>query len=124
MHLAELSTAFQWGVLLVTDASSQEQIPDWSSPDEQVSAAGSALVVRVMPDVEGNVRVDVVNSDDEVQGTQVFSGRLTVPSKVLKVSDALGQATTSVDLDSEEIGVEVFLNAPTEANLVTLLLRE
>jgi hypothetical protein len=72
VRLTELSAAFQWGVLLVTDASSTEQIPDWSSPDERVTAARSALVVRVMPDVEGNVDVYVVNSDDEVQGTRVF----------------------------------------------------
>ena len=55
MLLAKLSAAFQWGVLLVTDASSSEQIPDWSSSDERVTAAGSALVVRARPYVEDNV---------------------------------------------------------------------
>lgn len=124
MRLAELSAAFQWGVLLVTDASSTEQIPDWSSPDERVTAAGSALVVRVMPDVEGNVDVYVVNNDEDVQGTRVFSGRLAVPSKMLKVGDALGETTASVALGKEEIGIEVFLDEPTEASAVSLLLRE
>lgn len=124
MHLAELSAAFQWGVLLVTDASSTEQIPDWSSPDERVTAAGSALVVRVMPDIEGNVNVYVVNNDEDVQGTRVFSGHLAVPSKMLKVGDALGETTASVALGKEEIGIEVFLDEPTEASTVSLLLRE
>jgi hypothetical protein len=124
MRLAELSSTFQWGVLLVTDANSTEQIPDWSSPDEQVTAAASALAIRVMPDVEGSVDVYVVNSDDEVQGTRVFSGHLTIPSKILKVGDALGETTTSIDLDSGKIGIEVFLNEPIEANVVSLLLRE
>ncbi len=124
MRLAELNTAFQWGVLLVTDARSAEQIPDWSSPDERVTAAGSALVVRVRPDVEGNVDVHVVNSDEEVQGVQVFSGRLKVPSKILRVGDALGETTASVALNKEEIGIEVFLDEPIEASAVSLLLRE
>jgi hypothetical protein len=77
-----------------------------------------------MPDVEGNVDVYVVNSDDEVQGTRVFSGRLAVPSKMLKVSDALGERSTSVALSNEEIGIEVFLDEPVEASAVSLLLRE
>jgi hypothetical protein len=124
VRLAELSGAFQWGILLVTDASSKEQIPDWSSPDEQVTAAGSALVVRVMPDVEGNVDVYVVNSDDEVHGTRVFSGRLAVPSMMLKIGDALGGMTTSVALGKAEIGIDVFLDEPIEASAVSLLLRD
>lgn len=124
LRLAELSAAFQWGVLLVTDASSTEQIPDWLSPDERVTATGSALVVRVMPDVEGNVDVYVVNNDEDVQGTRVFSGRLAVPSKMLKVGDALGETTASVALSKEQIGIEVFLDEPIEASAVSLLLRE
>ena len=111
-------------MLLVTDASSTEQIPDWSSPDERVTAAGSALVVRVMPDVDGNVDVYVVNNDEDVQGTRVFSGRLAVPSKILKVGDALGETTASVALGKEETGIEVFLDEPIEASAVSLLLRE
>jgi hypothetical protein len=124
VRLAELSAAFQWGVVLVTDASSTEQIPDWSSPDERVTAAGSALVIRVRPDIEGDVYIYIVNSHEEVQGTQVFSGRLTVPSRMLKVGDALGDTTTSVALGKEEIGIEVFLDEPIEASAVSLLLRD
>lgn len=124
MRLAELSAAFQWGVLLVSDASSAEQIPSWSSPDERVTAANSALVVRVMPDVEGDVDVYIVNDDEDVQGTRVFSGRLAVPSKTLRVGDALSETTASVALSKQEIGIEIFLDEPTEASAVSLLLRE
>jgi hypothetical protein len=124
MRLAELNASFQWGVLLVTDASSTEQIPDWSSPDERVTAAGSALVVRVMPDVEGNVDVYIVNNDEDVRGTRVFSGRLAVPSKVLKVGDALGDTIASLTLGKDDIGIEIFLDEPIEASAVSLLLRE
>src|ERR1017187_3251200 len=67
MRLAELTAGFKWGVLLVKDANSTEQIPNWSSPDEQVTAANSALVIRVMPDDEGNVDVQVVNDSKEVR---------------------------------------------------------
>lgn len=124
MHLAELTAGFQWGVLLVTDANSVEQIPNWSSPDEQVTTAGSALVVKVMPDTEGVVSISVVNNEKEVHGTCVFSGRLAVPSKVLKVSDALGEQRASVLLDKEDIGIGVFLDEPAEATSVSLLLSE
>lgn len=108
----------------MTDADSTELIPDWSSGDERVTAAGSALVVRVMSDVEGDVDVNVVNDEREVQGTSVFSGHLAVPSKILKVGDALGERSASVALDKENIAVEIFLDEPAEASRVSLLIRE
>jgi hypothetical protein len=43
---------------------------------------------------------------------------------MLKVSDALGERSTSVALSKEEIGIEVFLDEPVEASAVSLLLRE
>lgn len=123
MHLADLTCRFPWGVLLVTDADSTELIPQWTSDDEQVTAAGSALVVRVMSDIGGDVDVHVVNNEEETTGTRVFSGRLSVPSKILKVSDALGERSASVALNRENIAVEVFLDKPSEATSVSLLLR-
>jgi hypothetical protein len=124
MHIAELNGGFQWGVLLVTDANSSEQIPDWSSRSQRVTTARSALVVRVMPDIEGDVAIHVVNSEDDVEGTRVYSGRLTVPSRILRVQDALGEKSTAVTLDKDDIGIEIYLDEPEWATSVDLLLRE
>ena len=124
MRLAELTAGFKWGVLLVKDANSTEQIPNWSSPDEQITAANSALVIRVMPDDEGNVDVQVVNDSKEVRGMRYFSGHLAVPSKTLKVGDALGEQSVNVVLDKENIGVEIYLDEPMQATCVSLLIRD
>lgn len=124
MRLAELTAGFQWGVLLVKDANSTEQIPNWSSPGELVTAANSALVIRVMPDGEGNVDVQVVNDSKEVRGTRCFSGHLAVPSKTLKVGDALGEQNVNVVLGKENIGVEIYLDEPIQATCVSLLIRD
>ena len=55
MLKAELEAEFPYGVLLITDAESAEQIPSWDSPEEPVAVAASALVVRVRHADEGEV---------------------------------------------------------------------
>ena len=124
MSLAEIEAGFQWGLLLVKDVNSRENIPDWSSPDEQVTAVGSAMVIRVMHEVEGQVSVYVVSDSEEVQGICVFSGALNVPSKVLQVGDALGEQAVHVALDRASIAIKVFLDEPVEATKVSLLIGE
>ncbi|WP_405071538.1 hypothetical protein OG558_19545 [Kribbella sp. NBC_01510] len=97
---AELEAEFPYGVLLITDAESTEQIPSWDSPEEPVAVAASALVVRVRHagEGEGEVTVLVVDSPGDAAGVQIFAGELEVKSRVLKISDALSAATTEVQV--------------------------
>ncbi len=101
---AELQAEFPYGVLLITDAESTEQIPSWDSPEEPVAVAASALVVRVRHAGEGEgadegeVTVRVFDSPGEAAGGQIFSGELEVKSGLLNISDALSAATTEVQV--------------------------
>jgi hypothetical protein len=120
--LAEIEAGFQLGLLLVKDVNSKEEIPDWSSPEEQVTATDSEMVIRVMREIEGKVSVYVVSDSEEVQGLCVFSGALNVPSKVLQVGDALGEQVVHVALDRASIAMKVFLDEPVESTKVSLLM--
>jgi hypothetical protein len=121
MLLAELHTGFPWGVLLVTDAESTEQIPSWASADEQVAAAATALVVRVMHRDDGDVAVRVWSGVAGAVGDRVFSGPIAVPSRVLRVSDALGEDAVDIGIPSKRARVEIFTDDAAEASEVHLV---
>jgi hypothetical protein len=60
-----LEAEFPYGVLLIPDAESKEEIPSWDSAEEQVAVAGSALVVRVQNADEREVTVRICDSPVE-----------------------------------------------------------
>jgi hypothetical protein len=112
---------FPYGVLLVTDATSTEQIPSWTSPEEPVTAAATALAVRVRHADEGAVAVHVVDSVNDVAGGQLFGGGLDLPSGVLRVSDALGTVIAELSVPPGRVAVELYADSVTEAAEVYLV---
>lgn len=118
--LAELNADFPWGVLLVTDASSTEQIPDWSSPEEMVTAAQSALVVRVRHADEGSVVVRVLDAEPRT-GQMVFDGALQISSGSLRVSDATGDSAVDVMAPSGVLRLRLFADDVSEATTVDVV---
>ena len=119
--LAEFIADFPWGVLLVTDPGSSELIPDWSSPDEMVTAAQSALVVRVRHADEGSVAVRVLDAQPETAGELVFDGILQVSSGSLRVSDALGDAFVDVPTPFGSVPVRLFADEVSEATKIVVV---
>ena len=125
MLKAELEAEFPYGVLLITDAESTEQIPSWDSPEEPVAVAASALVVRVRhadEGGEGEVTVRVVDSPGDAAGGQIFSGELEVKSGVLKISDALSAATTEVQVTPGPVPVQIYADSTVEASSLYVVL--
>lgn len=120
--LAELTIGFQWSILLVADSGTKEDIPDWASADEQVTAADSTLAIRVRHEQEGDVAVNVVDDSQAPEGLCVYSGYLEIPTRRLIVGDAVGEHSTSVALERDRPKVEIFLNEPVEATQVTVLI--
>lgn len=118
--LAALDADFPWGVLLVTDASSTEQIPDWSSSEEMVTAARSALVVRVRHADEGTVAVRVLDAEPGT-GRMVFDGALQVVSGILRVSDATGDSAVDVPAHSGSLRLRLFADDVSEATTVDVV---
>ncbi|WP_157181266.1 hypothetical protein [Actinopolymorpha alba] len=122
MLLGEFQAEFPWGLLLVTDAASREEIPTWTAPGEMVAAASTALVARVKHQDEGEVLVRVWDDSSEVLGRPVFSGVIELPSGVLKVSDALGD--NSIELSAEGVVEHVEIYAGSRgADEVHLVVR-
>ena len=118
----ELEAELPYGVLLITDAESTEQIPSWDSPEEPVAVAASALVVRVRHADEGEVTVSVVDSPGDPAGDQIFAGELEVKSGVLQISDALSAATTEVQVTPGPLPVQIYSDSTVEASSLYVVL--
>lgn len=121
---SELIAEFPWGVLLVTDSQSSEQIPNWASPSETVATASSALVVRVRHADEGAVVVRVLPDLSDARGQMVFDGILKVDSGALQISDALGGSTITYEVSTDDHRVRILTDSPTEATEVDLIVGE
>jgi hypothetical protein len=119
---AELEAEFPFGVLLITDAASTEQIPSWDSDEEQVAVAGSALVVRVQNADEGEVTVRVFDSPADAAGGLIFTGEIEVSSGVLRISDALGTSTAEVHVEPGPLPIQIFADSHVEASTVHVVL--
>ena len=96
--LGQLRHAFPWGVLLITDDSSTEQIPTWDSSEVQVSAGDTAAVLRVMHAQEGDVTVQVWHQPSQPMGLEVYQGQIHLPSGTLRISDATNETAPRVRL--------------------------
>lgn len=124
MLLGELEARFPWGVLLVSDERSTEEIPSWNSDEEQVTHSATAAVVRVMQQDEGDVRVRVWDDETGVTGGLAFTGVLDLESGVLKVSDALGATMLRLPTGTGPTTVEIYTDAAIEATHVDLVVTQ
>lgn len=124
MLLGELEAGFPWGVVLVTDERSTEEIPSWTSDEEQVTHNATAAVVRVMHQDEGDVTVQVWDDGSVVRGGLAFTGVLDLDSGVLKVSDALGDSILRVPLGIGPTTLEIYTDAAVEATHVDLVVTQ
>jgi hypothetical protein len=120
--LGTLDGDFPFGVLLVTDEGSPEEIPPWLNASEQATSVGSAIAIRVLHEQEGPVSVQVWSKVVCDLPISVFDGMVEVASGVLSVSDALSENALRVPLVPGVHRVEIFANLPQEPNEVCLVL--
>ena len=121
--LAELSTRFPFGVVLVTDSRSTEEIPQWESDSAQVTSARTALVLRIRHEVDGDSAVRVWSKEPEKAlpfdyGTTI----LEVPSRTLRVCTADGARSVVIEGISARVGVKVTASRNGNPDLVDLVL--
>ena len=124
MLLGEMQGPCPWGLLLVKDSESKEEIPTWASDEEQVAFAATALVVRVLHQDEGDVLVRAWDDNNDVRGGLTFSGEIDLPSSLLQVSDALGEQFVEIAVPTVRQHIEVYTNAVREASEVHLVLSD
>ncbi len=123
MKIGEMSAEFPWGLLLVSDSKSSERIPEWKTDEDQVTTSSTALVLRDMNGVEGQVRVAVWNDEHEFSKHRVFSGEIIVPSGLLLVGDATGIKKMDIPVATGRNNISVFANEIELANSVDILVR-
>lgn len=121
--IAALKADLTWGLVLVTDAMSTEEIPQLSEAgDGIVTAMDTGLIVRVQHPNDGLVRVQVLDAEAEAAGDQVFEGELIVPSGRLRVSGVLQDTYVEVGTTSSSpVRLKVFVDAP-QASLLDIVL--
>lgn len=121
MLLGELHAGFPWGVLLVTDEESTDEIPSWTSDEEQVTHSVTAAVARVRHQDEGDVTIQIWDDGSSVRGALAFAGVLNLASGVLRVSDALGESTVRISLAAGPTNLEIYTDSAVEATHVDLV---
>jgi hypothetical protein len=122
MIINRFQAGFPWGVLLVSDADSKEEIPSWATAEDQVAVASTAVVVRVMHEDNGEVAIRVLDDVSEAKGDLVFSGPLLVPSGTVRISDALGASAIELEVEGGSAELSIHTNDPAEATEVDLVM--
>ena len=120
--LAELRTKFPFGIVLVTDETSTEPIPKWSSDVQQVTLASSAMAIKVRHEVDGPAIVRVWDGDPTLPNARdLATVFLKIPSRALLVSTAAGETFIRVDVPTDEVRIRILTSAarnPDEVHLV------
>ena len=120
MQSGHLQALFPWGLLLVTDDSSSDEIPPWASDADVVTATPTAVVVRVVHEQEGTAEVVVREGESQDMGLIVFDGVIEVPSGRLRVGDALNDQKLIVSVQPGPHLLRVSVNRPVEASEVSI----
>lgn len=120
MRLASIETGFQWGFCLVSDLDPIDEVPAWDSPEMVVADAPTVLAVKTRPDVEGTTLATVVVDFDAGDRSPAFTGVLQVPSRQLKVSDALDTQRIVVPVETTELRLRIYVDNSEEPANVTI----
>jgi hypothetical protein len=120
--LGRLEGGFPWGLLVVSDQESSEQIPEWTGEDEQVTSSASSLVVKVEHEQDGPATVHVYKGAGDLAGEPAFEGMLTTPSGVLTVADAVGRQLIRVPGAAGMHRVRILLNRPRRASHIDVVI--
>jgi hypothetical protein len=120
--VGSLEGGFPWGLLVVSDQESSEQIPDWRGQGEQVTFTTSSLVVKVEHEQVGLATVHVYKGAGDLSGEPAFVGVLAAPSGVLTVADAVGRQLIQVPGTAGTHMVRIFLNRPRQANHIDVVI--
>lgn len=110
---AELSWGFSHPVLFVFDMSNPEVVVPEIGADFQVASSLSCITVRVMPAVDGEVRVSLSSQlppQTEHRRIQIFAGELMAPSSVLSVSTAEMDEILSLNVGSSPISMVIYVD--------------
>lgn len=119
---ASFSARFPWGLVVVTDHLSTEEVPEWSEPDQMVTSCSTGLVARVQHEQEGAVTVRVASEPPTSGDHEYFRGAIDTPSGTLRVSDALQEQTFFTIDVPERVSISIYADDSTNATRVNVVI--
>lgn len=122
MMLAELHTRFPFGVFLLSDDQSSDEIPEWANSQQQVTASRTALVGRIRHEQDGPATIRIWTEPPPSAGGDVGAAVLEANSGLLRLSDAIGNRVLRVPVQSSSVYVRVLASEPSNAREIDLVI--
>jgi hypothetical protein len=119
--IGSLSTSFPWGLILVTDHGSTDEVPSFPTARDTVAVGRNCLVVKVEHEQFGRAMVHVYEGAGDLSGSPAFDGMIESASGVITVGDALGTSTVRVEVGEGPTRLQVHVDHPTEAGHVDIV---
>jgi hypothetical protein len=119
----QLRGRFPWGVLLVTDDVSSEPIPDWAGNDAQVTRSRTAVVIKVLHEIDGAATVRLLRERSSTERVVICDATIDVPSGKLRVSNATADQAMTVDVAPGPVSLRICgdrARDPTSVDIVLL----
>ena len=120
MNPTRLNVTFAWGLVLVIDKGSKDEIPEWANDHEAVSAATNALMVRVLHGQEGPVSVSIEESGVSRLPKCIFDGELAVNSGILMVGDIPGEHILRIEVTPGVHALRIFADDGARAERIEI----
>lgn len=120
--LSELATAPLYGQVSLHDVGTTD-LPDWVTGEEQVVTSEHAVVVATRSDVDGDVTIRVFEGDEDIDGTLVYDGEVSVTTPALEVGSIVAAKLQKTKLS--RIGfvrLRVFVDLAEAPSVVSVVL--
>ena len=115
MLLGSFVTRFSHGLLVISAPESVDAHDEWNTAEQSLHAGPDSIYVGVRDSASGLVKVMCVEGKDaETDLSEVFSGRLVLPSARLKFYDPDETIVMIVPVSSERAAVKLYADDEEE----------
>lgn len=122
MLTASLSRGFPWGLCVLEDPRSSEEIPPFAAPGQSVSTCRTGIMVAILHEVDGEATASVQVAPYRGAGVALFDGEITSDSGELRIADATADHEARVTVGEGRFRVQVFVDQVPHSELVEFVL--
>jgi hypothetical protein len=125
MLLGSFVARFSYGLLVISAPESTDAHDGWNAAEQAIHAGPDSIYVGVRDTAGGLVKVVCVEGDGaDTELSEVFSGRLTLPSARLKFYDPDETIAMVVPVSAERMGVKIYADDEEPSELFVHLTEE
>jgi hypothetical protein len=121
----EVSANFGWGLLVISDRNSKDEIGEFASPTDRFLASSDAVVIRILHGQEGDVAVRVCSSRAERVGHgtphHIAAVSIRVESGKLIIGNVLREAALTVDVPPGILEMDIYTNHLVDPDVVEIV---